>query len=512
MSTLVPIDQVRPSTYNPRVTDPARLELVSLSLRKLGFVLPIYANPDGEILSGHQRHLAAVELGWEAVPVERVNVTDLSARQALNVVFNRATNDFRQSDTVASINQQFDRAAVVAWGEALPDKTGDARFPCLKTQALAVSDLIAANSGKWNDYARNLARTLNRYHILMPVVVRSSLRVVNGIGRVQFLAEENIPSAEVLIVSEPEADFAEAMLNLLSMDFNIQSRYADLLRHNSFRRSRGSRAGKALGMGMTIPLGMARNSDFDCEEPGNVELFRQKYGATILDFGAGRLEDTSLLRSKGIQADAFEPYTLTPGTDEINPEIARSLTLEFLETVRSGKQWSSIFLQAVLNSVPFDTDRRHVVTILAALAGPYTTVYAYAASRKGHLDALKKGMLYQQQSKLITFQLDYEPGIVLGEYSTRPKVQKYFALNEFMALFSRSFMQVQQAYTRGGQCFVEVRRPRALNIQALAEALAFEFDLPYPDGSRLGLAGEARRAFGQRLGVNLTSADVGREV
>ena len=57
MITLEPISAVAPSTYNPRSADAARLDLIELSLRKLGFLAPIYADSNGEILSGHQRHL-----------------------------------------------------------------------------------------------------------------------------------------------------------------------------------------------------------------------------------------------------------------------------------------------------------------------------------------------------------------------------------------------------------------------------------------------------------------------
>lgn len=56
---LLPLGAVNPSTYNPRVADPARLDLIELSLKKLGFLLPIFADPAGEIVSGHQRHPAA---------------------------------------------------------------------------------------------------------------------------------------------------------------------------------------------------------------------------------------------------------------------------------------------------------------------------------------------------------------------------------------------------------------------------------------------------------------------
>ena len=37
----------------------------------------------------------------------------------------------------------------------------------------------------------------------------------------------------------------------------------------------------------------------------------------------------------------------------------------------------------------------------------------------------------------------------------------------------------------------------------LAEALDFEFELPYPDGSRMGLSGRARAVFERRLGIAL---------
>lgn len=66
MIKLVPIDAVRASEYNPRRNDEKRLALTELSLRKLGFLLPIYADESGEILSGHQRHLVASRMGFLA--------------------------------------------------------------------------------------------------------------------------------------------------------------------------------------------------------------------------------------------------------------------------------------------------------------------------------------------------------------------------------------------------------------------------------------------------------------
>lgn len=71
---LVPVERLKPADYNPRRADAERLALVRLSLSRLGFLLPIVATPDGEILSGHQRHAVAMSMGARQVPVMFVDI------------------------------------------------------------------------------------------------------------------------------------------------------------------------------------------------------------------------------------------------------------------------------------------------------------------------------------------------------------------------------------------------------------------------------------------------------
>lgn len=78
MIKLVPITDVKASEYNPRKNDEKRLALTEMSLRKLGFLLPIYADTSGEILSGHQRHLVATRMGFTRIPVQYVNNMSLT--------------------------------------------------------------------------------------------------------------------------------------------------------------------------------------------------------------------------------------------------------------------------------------------------------------------------------------------------------------------------------------------------------------------------------------------------
>lgn len=91
---LVDINKIKPSTYNPRTADSERLNIIELSLKKLGFVLPLYASPNGEIISGHQRHYVAERMGFKKVPVEFIKENmDLDARKNVNILFNKGTND-----------------------------------------------------------------------------------------------------------------------------------------------------------------------------------------------------------------------------------------------------------------------------------------------------------------------------------------------------------------------------------------------------------------------------------
>jgi hypothetical protein len=287
------------------------------------------------------------------------------------------------------------------------------------------------------------------------------------------------------------------------MDFDLHNRYSDILRHNSFRRVTGQHPHR-LGIGTTWPLGL-QASQIEMDNPEHISIWQRKFGKRVLDFGAGRLDDVRLLRQAGISADAFEPYVCT-SNNTIDRPAARVLTEQFLGHVASGKQWSSIFLNAVFNSVPFDADRRHVVTLIAALCGPYTAFYTYtSAANQGNHKVIRSKDLHKNAYNSTRFALTYEPNVVLGEFATLPKMQKYFTLSELKALLHSGFRDVEVMRPKGQGTLVAgiSRRPLPLNREKLRAAIEFEFDMPYPDETRLGMVDEALDAYCKRLGVKL---------
>jgi hypothetical protein len=340
----------------------------------------------------------------------------------------------------------------------------------------------------------------------VPVVVTPDLKVVNGIGRLETLAQDGIERVRVVVISEAEAALADIMLNLLSMDFDLKNRFADYLRHNSFRRARVVVPGNSLGYGFTFVVHPQQHPNtFSLANPEQLRAWEREHGTTILDFGAGRLKETTNLRRVGFDVDAFEPYRMGQG-DEIDIEASVRLNREFLEVVATGKEYSSIFLSAVLNSVPFYEDRVHVARILAALCGERTRVYASAnaATQNNWRNYQGRGSLDRTTGRSHGFILNYEPGMKLGDLgSGSPKAQKYHTLEEFQALFSLFFNQVKAEYYMKQVVTAVAWQPKPLAPAELRQSLEFEFDLPYPDGSRLGLGAAAVAAFSQRLGVEL---------
>ena len=176
----------------------------------------------------------------------------------------------------------------------------------------------------------------------------------------------------------------------------------------------------------------------------------------------------------------------------------------FLSAVRAGTPFSAIFVSSVLNSVPFPEDREHILRIVAALCGPETLVCAAARGTKSSSWGwfTKGEALSQRASRVCNFPLDMEKGVALGDIATAPKVQKFFEEAEWLKLWSRYF-GVVEAGLCDGMVTVRCRRPLAWHPRELAASLRFEFDLPYPDGQRMGLVRLALKSFSQRLGLPL---------
>lgn len=510
MAKIVPIDAVRASEYNPRKNDEKRLALTEMSLRKLGFLLPIYADMDGEILSGHQRHLVATRMGFKEIPVQYVDQTDLNERKTLNVLFNRATNDLQKQDTCDKIKARLYSMDIQAMADNLPDIEPGTKesFPCIyAARRIDTVQLAKKNHRNFDSHMKALAKGLEqKTKSVMPIVIGPDMNVINGIGRLQVAVEGNRKFVHCVEVTKEQEPFAQAMLNLLSMDFSMESSYADVLRYNSFMRERNTRetdleGNCAFGDGFFKGLFPDNNGrDFFKLEGEVLKAWVGKYGDKIVDFGAGKLNNTRTLRNACVFVSAMEPYFVTTG-DKIHKEKSLEIAERFLEEVASGVQYTSIFISSVFNSVPFMEDRKKIAWIAAALASPKGQVVCWCQSNEAHQFTATKKKSVTNEARL-TFDLDYEPNTILGDITKHPKVQKGHLEEEMLAIFRPCFRNIKRLELINKFWYLEADGA-IVDPEKLAEALDFEYELPYPDGTTMGLSKKAREAFEKRLGIKL---------
>src|ERR1700686_2171489 len=78
---LVPIERLIPYCRNARTPTDAQIAQVAASIREFGWTNPILIRPDGVIIAGHARLLAARQLGLSEVPtIELSGLTETQCR------------------------------------------------------------------------------------------------------------------------------------------------------------------------------------------------------------------------------------------------------------------------------------------------------------------------------------------------------------------------------------------------------------------------------------------------
>lgn len=106
------LEELKPYANNPRFNDEA-VEYVANSIKQFGFKVPIIIDKKGEIVAGHTRYKASLQLGLKEVPcIVADDLTDeqiKAFRIADNKVSDKATwNDDLLGDEIKDLLDDFD--------------------------------------------------------------------------------------------------------------------------------------------------------------------------------------------------------------------------------------------------------------------------------------------------------------------------------------------------------------------------------------------------------------------
>lgn len=524
---LVSISDIIPASYNPRITDPKRLEYLELSLKYLGFVLPIYVVEETmTILSGHQRVLAARNLGAKLVPVVFVEMADSNKEMNSNILFNRVTNDMVKSDTSEGLLGRLvdnDQRITSLIKDMKPKELDSPEFfPCIHAaKMIPINEYrLDVNSGVFNRDGASAARMMHPLGIFMPVVMNTKGKIVNGLYRL-FAAKETtntqspITEYQAIIVSEGEGELVSIFTNMISMSFNMQSDYADRLRFCAYRRHENRVDNLTRTVRFWADGKVQRTAIDSLKNPTKFwNKFRAIHGNHLLDFGAGQRRNEVILKKKGFNVVSFEPLPVPTELDvgfemEDNsipcPRLAHKVATNFLDHLLSATtKFDSIFLSSVLNSVPFYKDRLLLLAVVHALCGYTSVLYGSVRgmaevkligsavgrssvkySNKG--DCLSATLIDQAKS----FPLNYESNVVVGDILDNPKVQKFHNAEELRSLLETFFTDVRiHGSENNALYFFSATNPKRINENILRKAVEFEFNMPLnKDGTeRLGMA------------------------
>ena len=490
---LVDIESLKGASYNPREAEDWKLELLKLSLLKFGFLSPIYATPQGEILSGHQRHFLSQEIGLNKVPVCFLEKVTEENKKHVNICFNRATNDFLQHENTKNVSEKLKPKEIKKELSLLPDlEPEEISQRALEFELMDTGELEKINAGSLSHHRNpaNVSLFLFGVEAFLPIIIDEESRIINGRERFKGVIRKDFTKYPVIRVKTEQAKALYSLFNHLTMSFTLHKQYRDMLRHNAFRRRLNENRYKVslalvFGIGRTM-----RSKDFDLSKQSIREKFERIYGDTILDFGAGQLRDCRYLREHGFRCVPFEPYYAKGKS--IDKPASIKIVRDFLSALHTGISFSAITLGAVFNSIPFIEDCKHVLTLLAALSlRDQAPVYTVTRSVADGLYRKRDG--YRKDS---SFFLDYEEEnfVSIGGYTSKPKVQRYFTPKSFYDFFKPYFSTVY-TYLHNNVVKALARDAKKISKEQLDEALEFEFDLPYPDGSRMGLVREAKQAF-----------------
>ena len=480
---------------NPRKPDAARLGLLRLSLSKLGFIMPVYATADGMLLSGHQRYTVASDLGFKKIPVETVTLADKDIK-GVNILFNRATNDFTAFDTGSNSKERLSLDDVIAAAEDLPDFEGE-NWLALSCEEKSVTSYGANDADRYDKKATVLAASVRKMGIRIPVVVSEDGTVVNGIHRLFDAKEAGEATWPVVTIPNELAKVALNFLNYLSMDFHVDEDFANMMRYSAYRRPQNNRGNVPKAYRFWANGGRTL-LDRDSYSTEYWREFRDLHGRDLMDFGAGLCKVKPFLEERGMNCSEFEPYRIDPtsGVGTPSPIYSKVMAKMFLDEVADGRPFSSIFLASVLNSVPFPQDRMAVLAIVNALSSKDTCIYGTCQNISDF------NYEYGGIRNANYFVFDTEPGVRIGDVMRNPKVQKFHTKEEADTMFARLWNK--REYWAGGNVFYfKLSAPKGFNPKVLGQALAIEFTLPYADGTRMELVQVAKEAFSKRLGVKI---------
>lgn len=453
----LPISSFKPAKYNPRRIGEKQFEALRESIRVLGVVKPVIVS-DGTIIAGHQRTKAITAEGIETTPAHLLKGVSLTEEIRFNQLHNGADIDSEESL----------QASVPALSRG---------WHVVSASEVRVADMLKAGAVR----RQEIMRLLTKHGPWGGAVATTTGKIVSSADYAASCKILNLP-VHVFVIDATLESQAKAFLagqyGEYSYEHLPRTTWAQALAQMNRLNGGGSTEN--------------RSRTFERVVIPNISTKER-----VLDFGAGKMAYSRMLRAQGYDIQALEFYLQKDGRIAFEA-VHRHITRILRDVERRGL-FDTVVCDSVLNSVDSIEAEQAVLRTLASLCRVGGKVIYSGRSldfENAHLK-LKQYKGKRATNRHVQF-LD-ENGISAIYSRGVWRYQKFHSLAQIHSL-TRSYVgsdyeirdsegrvmkpSAKRISTSGWSVLAINERPST--IEESLEALKFEFNLPLPDGKRYG--------------------------
>lgn len=441
-----PLAKLTPAPENPRrISDSAFQQLVQ-SLGRYGVLKPLIAHTSGKLIAGHQRMRALQELGWQRAPVvlvERLNDGDI-------LRFNQLHNG-TDLDTG-------DEAVMLPPAPAQP-------FVDVPAEAIT-GNLRASGAVVRNE----ICGLLERYGPWGGVVAAEDGTCLSGAQYALACYLLGLPCRTVYV---PQED-AETVHALFQARYGTFS-YAHLPK---------------LTYAQTY-VQLARETSRESPTYEELVIPELRKDEHLLDFGCGHGDYVKRLRDQGYAVWGLEFFRRT--AHAIDTRAVNRMIDELFAHLREHGRFDVVVCDYVMNSTDSIQAEADVLALVNAFARPGARVYISGRCRS----SVDTQLSYTQSTISAWRGLEFldDDGYSAIYRNGHWIYQRFHTREEVARLMELYFGDVGQYQAGTNTWQVRLTKRHELYDDVIRAALAREFDLPWPEGRRIGRSADALAAW-----------------
>lgn len=463
-----PVASLTPASYNPRAISPDALDRLMESIQRVGFVKPIIVTQTGTIVAGHQRSKAAAALGWATVPAW---VLAKSLPVSDEIRFNQLHNgtDLDAVDQVVRV-------------PAGPPSEGE-------FDMVPPADLVGSTVASGATVRGDICWLLNAHGNWGGAVVDEDGEVLSGQQYVLACKLMRLPARIWRVARRDRARCVDAFAR----------------QYGEFDYRHLTREGYLQSFAQPYRLGPTDTKNRSRLYEGYLyPLLEERPGLRVLDFGAGQCAYANAAKAVGLDVVAYEPWrrrgtSLDPGAvHQMVADVCRALTERGLFDV--------VLCEAVVNSVDSQAAEDVLCQAVSALVKPGGTILMSGRQRERVEGQRRAKRSAERNDRQYAVFLDRDG--LTAQYRGSGQdggwfFQKFHTRAKVGALVRRWFnAEGVHRYGQNSACWqIVATQTVPVPQEAAEEALAVEFNLPWPGGKRINRAAEIVAAYRAALAL-----------